>query len=391
MKISAFNGLNNVTDPIRLGLGWLSAADNVNITDTGALKKRGGFTKVASSSFSGAFSTFDYSRMYVVEAGVLMAVASATNRTPLISGLSSAPMFWTEINDQVFYTNGVDSGIIGPDNTVRPWAWPTPPQPIVSLNTGSLDAGTYQVRYVYVLEGGRTTGSSESTDIAVGTGQALSITGIPQGVPGVEFTQVYIAPANSAVYQLAATTKQTSLFWSQSPDNLGQELHTAFLDPLPDGVGPVQAWQGRIYAAQYFPELDQSVVWFTKPLGFHLFNYNSAFVMVPGEVVMLTSHDKALILGTRERIYAYDGTSLDQLAPYGVVPGGHASTDPSDGAVYFWSTRGVCSALPFTNLTERQVSVAPGIQAGGAIVQTGGQKRYVVALRQGGAAYNNLS
>jgi hypothetical protein len=79
---------------------------------------------------------------------------------------------------------------------------------------------------------------------------------------------------------------------------------------------------------------------------------------------------------------------LATLAPYGALPGQHWSLDEDDGMVLFWTTRGVCQALPFSNLTERQVSVAPGLRAGGAIVYSGGQKRYVVAIQQGGSAFN---
>ena len=72
---------------------------------------------------------------------------------------------------------------------------------------------------------------------------------------------------------------------------------------------------------------------------------------------MLTAVDEALIVGTTSASMPTAATKLDQLAPYGTVPGQHA--DRNDGSVYFWTTRGVCSALPFTNLTEAQVSVSP--------------------------------
>ena len=70
----------------------------------------------------------------------------------------------------------------------------------------------------------------------------------------------------------------------------------------------------------------------------------------------------------------------------GVVPGKHWSQD--GGRTLFWSKRGLCAALPFTNLTERQVSVPPGLQAGGTLVERDGRKRYLVALHQGDSAFN---
>jgi hypothetical protein len=96
-----------------------------------------------------------------------------------------------------------------------------------------------------------------------------------------------------------------------------------------------------------------------------------------------------LIIGTDSAIQSLDGAGLTDLAPYGVVPGQHWSDD--DGRILFWSARGLCAALPFANLTDKQVSVAPGVAAGGALVHQGGQKRYLVAIEQGGQAFNPLT
>lgn len=103
---------------------------------------------------------------------------------------------------------------------------------------------------------------------------------------------------------------------------------------------------------------------------------------------MLAPHDSALVIGTDTRQYAYTEAGLKQIADYGVVPGQHWAKD--DDRIIYWTTRGVCT-FPFSNLTERSVSVAPGVQAGGTIMRSGGQKRFVVSLHQGGAAFNAYS
>ena len=259
-----------------------------------------------------------------------------------------------------------------------------PASPILAVVTGSLAAGQYQVVCTYTLPDGRQTGSSDPVAITLTSGQALNISSIPQA-GGI--TNVYIAPAGSSVYQLAVSTTATAAVWNSSPDALGVDLLDFAEDPLPQGATIIAAWKGRMYAAQYFPADNQTAIWFSKPLGFHLFNLAADFILVPGQVHMLTATDVALVVGTGTRIYAYDGASLAQLADYGVTPGWHDVRD--DGKTYFWSTRGLCAAMPFKNLTEGYVSVAPGVQAGGTIVQQGGRKRYLVALRQGGSAFNS--
>ena len=383
--VTAFNGFNNVTDPLRLGLNWLARADNIDITDTGAIRKRGGYRKTFPGAFTGAYSTLDFKRLFVVDGGVLKAMTGLATAVSLLAVPGSAPMHFTEVNDQVFFNNGSDRGIILPDNSVLDWDWPTPDTPQLAAVTGRLPAGLYRVCCTFVLPGGRETGNSDMAEIALGEGQALQITGIPQ-IDGLA-TRVYIAPADSTVFQAAGMPTISAMVWNEAPENLGCDLLTDGLSQLPDQVDVIQFWRGRMYAAQYFAAADQTAVWFSQPLGFHLFNLSENFILVPGRVTMLAPHDDALVIGSDTRIHAYDGNTLTPLAPYGVVPGWHWVKDGN--RTLFWTARGLCAALPFANLTDRQVSVAPGLQAGGVLVERDGRKRYLVALHQGGTAFNS--
>ena len=382
-RIDRFKGLKNTSDPLRVGLGWLTQADNVDITDTGALKKRGGYSLAQAGAFTDAYATLDEQRMYVMDGGQLKAMTGPASSITLQSGNSSTSMHWTEINEQVFFNNGTDAGIIQPDNAVLPWRWAEPDAPALAAVDGDLPAGLYRVLCTYTLADGRETGACDPAEITLNTGQALQISGLKPGC------NVYIAPADSTVFQYAGYPDGTAFVWSQSPDNLGRDFVNDGLDSLPLEIDVIQAWRGRIYAAQYFPSEDQTAIWFSQPLGFHLFNLAQDFFIVPGRVTMLAPTDTALIVGTNKAIHAYSPEGIQLLAPYGVVPGQHWSKDDS-GQILFWTARGLCAALPFLNLTAKNVSVAPGVSAGGSIVQIDGQKRFVVAIQQGGAAFNSI-
>lgn len=377
--IKYFKGLNNVSDPLRLGLSWLTTADNINVTDTGAIEQRNGYTLSQAGAYRSAYNTSDYARSYFVKGTQL--VDFSGNVLTTLTG--SAPMHWAEINDQVYYNNGADSGIIQPDNTVTDWRWPVPTAPTVSLATGTLAPGVYSVCCTYVLADGRETGPSDPVTITLVEGQAISISGIPHTAGA--FTRVYIAPANSSVFQLAATTL-SAFTWNASNDALGIDLCTDGLDPLPFDVSYIQVFKGRVYAAQYFATLGQSAVWFSQPLGFHLFRLNTDFFMVQGEVTMLAPTDSALIVGTDDKVLAYDGETITELADYGVVQG--KAWDVDGKRILIWTARGVCSALPFENLTEQQVSVPPGVRAASCVIHSSGQKRFVSVLQQGGESFN---
>lgn len=301
MDIKTFKGLNNVTDPLRLDTAWLVKATNVDITDTGGITKRAGYSQVRAGSFTGAYATLDFTRMYLVDGGYI----TAFDGTQLIQLTSAAPVFWAEVNEYVYYNNGADSGVIAPDNAVGLW---------------------------------------RGAPVSYGAG-------------------------------------------FKGDD--GQDLGVLY-DTLPTGTDVIQFWKGVAYAAQYFPAEDQTVVWFSEPLGYHLFNLDSNFFMVPGRVLMMAPAKEALIVGTDKRVYATDGKGLEVLAEYGVVPGQHWAKDGED-RVLFWSARGVCSGMPFQNLTEKQVSVAPGVRVGGCLVRSGGQKRYLAVIQQGGVPFNALT
>lgn len=299
--ISSFKGLQNVSDALRLDLGWLTVADNINVTDTGAIAKRKGYNLALAGNIASAYATLDAKRLYLIDSGSLKVMAGSVALT-LQALASTNPMYWAEVNENVYFNNGMDSGVIAPDHSISAWR-----------------------------------------DATTSNGAGF------KGDDGADLDVLY--------------------------------------DTLPLDTDVIQHWKGRMYAAQYLASEAQTVIWFSEPMGFHLFSLDKDFFMVPGRVTMLAPHDAALIVGTDASVYAYDIAKLDLLADYGVVPGQHWSED--DKKVFFWTDRGLCSGLPFMNHTEKHVSVAPGVRAGGAVLNTGGQRRYVVAIEQGSAAYNS--
>ena len=98
--------------------------------------------------------------MYVVDGGALKVMTGQVTAVVLLTGLSAAPMYWAEVNDQVFYNDGIDRGIIQPDHAVLPLDWPLPGTPNQAAVTGSLVPGQYQVGCTFILADGRETGGT---------------------------------------------------------------------------------------------------------------------------------------------------------------------------------------------------------------------------------------
>ncbi len=91
-------------------------------------------------------------------------------------------------------------------------------------------------------------------------------------------------------------------------------------------------------------------------------------------------------LAERARYDALLRQGLALLASYGTVPGLSWALD--DKRTLIWSQRGLCQFPEFTNLTASRVSVAPGLQAGAAVLELDGQVRFLACLNAGGTPFN---
>jgi hypothetical protein len=287
--IRSFRGLNNVTDPLRLGLSWFVRADNVDITESGGVQVRVGHSLAMACTPTGLYSTRDFSRLYVIDGGELRQVLDDMTARPLAQGLGR-DAWWAEINDQVLYVAGDAARIITAEGEVLSWRLPVPAEPRVQVGDGGqLPAGQYRVCATFILPDGRETPASAAAEVVVEQGAAPHISGIEQ-LPGW-VTRVYVVPADSTVFQLAFGAAGPAAVWAQPPEALGQELLTDGLDPLPLGVDVIAEWRGRIYAAQYLPADDKTVVWRSQPLAPHLWNLSEGFFIWVGHQAAIKSGD----------------------------------------------------------------------------------------------------
>lgn len=381
-EYKSFKGLNTVTDPIRLDLRWLTKAVNVHATSTGGIERRMGYECLSRTPTITAFSRSDSKFTY------LQRDSSITDLTggELVKTTSNKPMWWGEVNNEVYYSNGADAGkFIGYEPSV--WRLPTPKEPVVTTTSGvgGIAQGEWQVRSTVVAIDGRESGWSEAAIVGA---TSFSIT--PSFFDGYT-SRIYITPPGGSSPQYAGTLYAPgTVSWSGSPDQLGFDATTNFLDQLQPNVDVFAFFKASCYASEFMQQSDVSVVWVSEPLGYHLFNLNSGFMLFPGRVLMLVATEDALIIGTDRAVFAFDGKTLTRVALYGVVGGQNCvrDTQVKTGRVLFMSTRGLCEALPFNNLTEDRVAIPPASRAGGVFMQQDGHCRFIATLHGVGSAYN---
>jgi len=379
VPVPTFKGLNNVTDPLKLDWSNLTRADNVEITDEGTLQRAHGYsaTGYVASAIAGAYATEDFQRMYVIDGGELRALNPGMGSyAVLATGLASAPAYFAEANGQVFFSNGTDYGwIVG--NEYRSWALPLPAMPGCGVSSGSLVGGRYRVTCTFTAADGRESGNGDVAVLELADGSAVNISA-PQAAGYT--TSIYVTRKDGTVFYLLA--QGANAIYSGSPNSLGVELRFPDVSP-PRGLLPA-FYGGRAFLGEYFPGSDMSVIWPSLPLAYHHFRYGDG-IGVPGELRVLCASEALLAIATDRGIYEWDG-QLKLVAPFGVPPGFHACKHR--GRVYIWTLRGAARLGPFENLTGANISVAPGLFAGGCVIEQQGMRRYVVALRKGGNAFN---
>ncbi|MEF8794322.1 hypothetical protein [Thiohalorhabdus sp.] len=389
VAITRFRGLVNKVDPLRRNRhpeeggmeAGLSRADNVDVDQTGRLTRAEGYEQVYTGSVTNLFVTDDEQRAYIVEGDTLKQLLPDWTTVTLRSGLTRSDFRWAEVNDAVYATNGVEFLVIDQD-MVRDWGMPIPEIPEVATTAGDLPPGRYQVTATFVAPDGRESGAPRGNviDLADPAGLQVSFDAMPYPV------RVYITPTDSTTFYRAYETGETVTTWAGPLTSLVDPLQTQFLSGPPGGK--VLGYRlGRMYLGQYFPEANQSAIWPSQPLGYEHFDLMDAFLL-PGEIRLIAGHPQGLILGCRDAVYAYDEEQgIQKLADYGVIRGWTGTWH--QGAVYFWTERGLCRGLPFENLTEATVSVPPGRYGAGAVLERHGETRYVVVVEDGGEpAYN---
>lgn len=363
MIINSFLGLRN-TSPIRsIPDNALTAAVDIDIDDVGIITQRNGYAlSKAIASVTSAYSTLDQSG-YVVSSGTLYRVLPDLSLIPLAA--STATSFSDEA--KVLFTN---DGLKVENNVVTSIKITSPASPpVLSVIPGTMPAGTYSATYCYRSATGLESGSAPIATIELAVDGGIAIA--PITPPAGYTVNIYMTDANGTVYY----------------DNNGVQLSDVQIlaEPFPDSVEKIAYHESKLWVSRSLPN-GSTVIWFSKPYHYHLYDLQKDYFIVPGQVLDMVSSSQGLVIGTDATIYVY-GERLDKLVDYGIVPG-RAFTHLPDGSVLMATKRGVCKGFPFENLTEKKASFPPGVQCSTALVEQSGMQKFVTLTDGGGTAYN---
>jgi len=388
-----FTGLNNVADPTELGPEELVAAENVDISDRGRLKRRPGFTQVHSGTVHSLWSNRVEDIALFVEGTDLkrLSVDDAGNYTvsELRSGVAAVAMSYADAAGDVYYSNGYDTGMIR-DGVSRPWGVKTPAaQPTLSAAAGALPPGRYQVAITYVDDLGRESGARMGAFIELTTNRAIQCSGIPSsGEATITTVRVYCTPVDGDMfYRVAEVPDGTSSvrigvgYWTIP-------LATQFLSEPPVGT-IVRYVAGRVAV------VSGNAVYLSEALSYHLFNLRKWFFQFPAPITMAAPVRDGLYISA-DRLYwlpvGSEDAPLGWLADYKAIPGTDVQIggdDVGDGTVeshvLFMTEKGPCYGGPggaFKNLTNTRVAYPEAVSGASVVRDQRGMSQFITSVRR---------
>jgi hypothetical protein len=174
----------------------LREAVNVDLSKEGRIERRVGRTRlVEGTGVHSLWADDKFPRGLYVEGDEIIALWPTGETTPIGNGLArGVPVSWALINDRVFWSNGVQSGLVTPDLDVLPWGPESPAgQPALeAIAAGGLDAGGYQVAITFRDMLGRESGTGVAAFVQVEQGGGIRLSGIPVPAPAAAITTVRI-------------------------------------------------------------------------------------------------------------------------------------------------------------------------------------------------------
>lgn len=327
----------------------LRAAENVDLGRSGIPQRRQGTSKkISATNFHSLYATPSFGWMLASNNNALTSYDAALNATVLRTGLAPYQVLsYDDINNEVFWSNGFQSGKVNSAGVNVPWGVEKPGgTPFVTATAaGGLSAGTYQVACTFSTASGEEGGSTLATVVSVAEGGGIALSSIPQPTDTrVLLVRCYITQTNGDV-----------LYWTRDiPVGMtsvtlgvglhGKALETQWLSPMPPGQ-IVRYGNGRLWVAV------GNVVWYSDPLYYGQTRRSSNFITFSDNIDVMEYPNEGdgsgLFVAAGKRTYFIAGQNPKEMQlrivhPFGAVRGTGATVpgawfDPQlGGNVAYW-------------------------------------------------------
>jgi len=327
-------GINNRANEKRLPEGFLRDSVNVDPAESGVLTLRSGYKTVyQGTDVRGALAVGDY--ILIADGSNLVMYDAATDTHQTIATIAGAGIFaGTVFNDELFFCTE-NQCLRFKRGSLRRWGVPTvTAQPVPTVGSGGLSAGTYQMAMTWVNSHGEEGGTVNGISVDVPDGSALQIT-VPS-LPG-HTPRLYMTAQNGSTFYRQTSVSGAYLASSVRTDT--ERLETMHMrEPVPS--------RHVTAVSSVITMVEGAVLWFTDPMqphlrqpmrGFAQFASDIGFVAAAGNGVYVSA-DKTYYL----RSLAGDDVEQSEVLPYPGVSGTTTSLPAVRGEDFdrvAWMTR----------------------------------------------------
>lgn len=305
---------------------YLRNAVNVDIDNAGRLLRRRDLALVQAMIGAHSLRMAGDTAGYLVRDSVLYAITLPTYSEAVVKLLTSdAPMSYAEVNDDLYYSNGADSGRITA-GVVYPLGLPTPATPAVSVIGGGLLPGWYQIGVGYAnTTTGEEGGISASANIELTSEGGIRVV-LPAATPGATHINVYLSATNGEVPYLATTAVVGTAQVDLTALATGRESNGRYEGPLPAGrlflsSGRLCSYSGdKVYLGLPF-----------RP-GYYL--PLEGYIAFPADVSVAVDAQAGIFVAADKTYWVPNEGVVSDVLPYGAVPGTEFSYP--DRSIYGW-------------------------------------------------------
>lgn len=387
-------GVDVLSSETALVEGGVRSAINVDIGRAGRVRRRDGYTRrIAAPGMHSVYYAAQKGWTLVARGSELYRLDLGTfGLTSLASLRSPDPVWYTEYNGNLYYTNRSTLGWVPSDSTVaRPVGVPTPDPPTVApVAAGGLLPGRYGVTITLVDGRGEESGAARVQFVDLPQGGGIRLTGLPQTLGYTVF--IYVTGADDD--QLRLTASPPAVFPSYvvaEPAAQGGVCDTRGLVPLPPG--DFICWHnGRLFTA------GSGAVRFSEAMRPHLHNPAHNVIPFSGHIAFMESVGDGIYVGDSRGVWflaGNDPTKFEQkrvstcraVARSSImVPPEHLPEKqvPVDSPVAVWlSTSGYVVGMPGGTTVELhpdRIKVPGGLTGRSAFLLRGGRKQVVTPV-----------
>lgn len=396
-------GIINRLSEFETPLDALRAATNVDILNTGKIRRRSGYTLVESGEWHSLWSDPTVGAMFAVKNGNLVTVNHNGAQATLLASIGTADVSYAAVAGRAYLTNGTVGGMVR-NGAYDEWALPNPktisvaaynsPFDPVITSTSGLGAGEYQVCMTYTDALGRESGAGYAEIVALNGNQSIQVSNIPQN--GTCSANLYVTGADGDMFYLAMTLPAGVTTCIIGDQTRGRQLETRWLQPLPAGQ-ILASGAGRLFVGT------NNVLRWSEPLRGGLYNPIQNYLSFPAQidaigVVGIGEQMSGVFVCSQQRTYFLSGSNPAEwkqriALPAGAVHGtgttvraGLFGGDYQGNGMLFVSTEGgYCLGLPdgsVVPLTESKY-VTPVADTGRLFMRRGPGLDQAIALLRG--------